>query len=171
MKTPVTPRELLLARHAAARPALDAQRAVLLERFSAAESVSGSGHRSASEAGSSPRSARGGLTPRAVFETLWRELVAPCRGAWAGLVALWVVLFGVERLGELFAPAPAGAVAEIDAAGFATWLEQRRRFAELTRDPFAPEGVRPVAPSSSAAPKPATPAPLGFIAPADVAVA
>ena len=33
---------------------------------------------------------------RLVIRTLWRELIWPCRHAWTGLAALWLVLWGIN---------------------------------------------------------------------------
>src|ERR1017187_7380554 len=36
------------------------------------------------------------LTPKIVFLKCWRELIWPCRHAWAGMAALWLVMWGIN---------------------------------------------------------------------------
>jgi hypothetical protein len=36
------------------------------------------------------------LTPYRMFGALWRELIWPCRRAWAGMAALWLVMWGIH---------------------------------------------------------------------------
>ncbi len=35
-------------------------------------------------------------TPTAIIVSAWRELIRPCRGAWAGMVVLWLVMWGIH---------------------------------------------------------------------------
>ncbi len=72
-----SPRELLLKRHEAALPKLDALRAA-----------------AALPSGSRPST----LDPRPL--SLWERLLGPNPLAWAGLAAVWVVLFAVNRGGS-----------------------------------------------------------------------
>ncbi|HUB87699.1 MAG TPA: hypothetical protein VMB22_07375 [Verrucomicrobiae bacterium] len=73
-----TPREILLERHQAAAPKLDAIRqsavaAVCDRRIS--------------------NERRSQTTATMILKTFWLELVWPCRRIWAGLAAVWVLIF------------------------------------------------------------------------------
>jgi hypothetical protein len=69
-----TPREILLGRHQTAKPVLDSiRRQVLAKEL----------HRS--------ESTRDGLE-FGWLQLAWQQLVLPCRTAWAGLAAAWVVV-------------------------------------------------------------------------------
>ena len=75
-----TPRDILLARHRAAEPKLDATReAVLAEALN----VPAPGQ-------PAPRPSRAGVF--SVGMTLWRELILPSRRAWSGLAATWMLI-------------------------------------------------------------------------------
>ena len=66
-----TPREILLARHQAAMPKLDAIRDDAVSRLPAA---------------------RRGETFIHLPVRFWQELVLPCRRLWAGLATVWVLI-------------------------------------------------------------------------------
>lgn len=118
-----SPCEILLARHRAAEPRLDAMRTAVLAR----------------ETGGRRRPVL-----LAALRTLWRELVEPCRPAWAVLAAVWAVLLfldGTSRpLGETRRP-----VATETVAAIAGWLEQRRMLAELAAPAGSSSAPAPVA--------------------------
>jgi hypothetical protein len=76
-----TPREFLLNRHRSADPKLDAVRETAL-----ATAFSGAEHDA-----SRPAEIRTPF-PLWVAQVLWRELFLPCRGIWAGLAAVWMVI-------------------------------------------------------------------------------
>ena len=148
-------RDVLLARHAAAQPELDAQREALLARFACFAPMP------AVPSVAEPESLLPTVPPlfsRGVFETLWRELFVPCRGAWAAFACVWVAILAIDRLDSLGSEsAPAAQVARSDATWLAVWLEQRRLLADLVRDSFAP-----ATPPPPLLPAPVVP-PLGFI--------
>jgi hypothetical protein len=73
-----TPRDLLLSRHAAAQPNLDA-----LRRQVVAEHLG-------------PASLEEAAPPHGFVRALWVELFWPSRRAWAGLAAVWVVVLGLN---------------------------------------------------------------------------
>ena len=80
-----TPRDILLTRHLFANPKLDACRTKALSKaFSKAPSM--------------PRLVRmkSQLPVRAALSA-WRELIWPCRRAWTGMAALWVVMWVINR--------------------------------------------------------------------------
>jgi hypothetical protein len=80
-----TPREILFARHQAAAPKLDAIRHDVLSaefKVGQASRLSPSGRMEKSETGATP-----------VLRLLWQELVLPSRRIWAGLAAVWVLIF------------------------------------------------------------------------------
>jgi hypothetical protein len=76
-----TPREILLARHQAAAPKLDAIRqstvAAVCDRRPA-------------------KLRRSQTTATTIFQTIWLELVLPCRRIWTGLAAVWLLIFIVN---------------------------------------------------------------------------
>ena len=79
-----TPREILLQRHAAATPKLDAIRHAMVEELNNKDTKIQSW----------------AVALVALFlgcsQKLWRELVWPCRQVWAGLAAVWVVILAVN---------------------------------------------------------------------------
>ena len=112
-----TPREILLARHRAVEPRLDAiRREVLAEKVT-------------------PACAGGSGALAAVWlnwpVVLWRELVWPCRRTWATLAAVWIALliFNVSQrdkaeLAALKLPPPS-------AKAIMAWRQQEKLLAEL----------------------------------------
>jgi hypothetical protein len=80
-----TPRDILFARHQAAAPKLDTIRqstvaAVCDRRASANEA----------------RERRSQTAATTILQTFWRELFFPCRRIWAGLAAVWMLIFIVN---------------------------------------------------------------------------
>ena len=77
-----TPREILLERHQAAAPKLDAIRqsavAAVCDRRISTDSV---------------RERRSQTAATMIWRIIWCELIFPCRRTWAGLVAVWIALF------------------------------------------------------------------------------
>ncbi len=73
-----TPREILLARHQAADPKLDAIR----QSAVAAVSTRGCDRRPASPT----------MAAAAILKTLWHELIFPSRRIWAGLATAWLFI-------------------------------------------------------------------------------
>ncbi len=128
-----TPREILLRRHLSANPKLDEIRtealSVALSNATRAERTAG----------------RGGLWPVGAARAAWRELIRPCRGAWAGIVALWLVMWAMNW-GLSDTPQAARSAPTTSAAAWIEALaEQRRLLAEL------------VPPASTASPRPQSP--------------
>ncbi len=117
-----SPRDLLLARHRAAEPRLDALRTAVLADETAA---------------------RRRPMLLAALRTLWRELVEPCRPAWVALATVWAVLLILDctsrPLGETRRP-----VATETVAAIARWLEQRRMLAELAVPAAPSSGPVPI---------------------------
>jgi len=79
-----TPREILFARHQSAAPKLDAIRC---------EVVAGLNHQ-----GTKAKSGATHLVSLCLggFNKIWLELVWPCRRIWAGLAAVWILIFAVN---------------------------------------------------------------------------
>jgi hypothetical protein len=71
-----TPRDILFARHQAAKPRLDAVRRNVLN-------VEFQEERRAVDTATLPM-------------LIWRELIFPCRRIWAGLTAVWILIFIVN---------------------------------------------------------------------------
>ena len=119
-----TPRELLLARHQAAAPKLDAiRREVVTAEF---KSVGQASRLSPSEM---MKRSETGATP--VLRLLWQELIWPSRRIWTGLAAVWVLIFIVnvaqrDPAEVLARKTPASATDAILA-----WRQQERMLAEL----------------------------------------
>ncbi len=173
MNTPRTPREILLARHAAsARAALDAQRDALLSRFAADAA-------SASEAPDRPLVRPSLVTSlRDLFAVLHRELFAPYRRSWSALACVWLAILAFQQLDRLSAPplAPArlaSSAPAADTALLALWLEQRRQLAALAADSGMGDPlVSPTrAPTREKVPTPAGSRPLGVLSPPRLAIA
>ena len=103
-----TPRELLLKRHEAALPKLDALRAAALPARSQLSTLN-----------SQPAS-------------LWARLLGPNPLAWAGLAAVWLVLLAVNRNGSEPATSSASRASQPSEAAVAEIVrENRRQMAEL----------------------------------------
>lgn len=103
-----TPRELLLKRHEAALPKLDALRAAALPARSQLSTLN-----------SQPAS-------------LWERLLGPNPLAWAGLAAVWLVLLAVNRNGSEPATSSASRASQPSEAAVAEIVrENRRQMAEL----------------------------------------
>lgn len=117
-----SPRDILLARHAAAELRLDVLRATVLADLE--------------------RASRRPASPLDLLRAVWRELVVPCRPAWVALAAVWAVLLvlnGAGRpRGETTLPASSETVAAV-----AQWLERRRALAELTAPAAVPARKSP----------------------------
>jgi hypothetical protein len=79
-----TPREILLARHRAAAPKLDAIRHEVIQE------LNNKGTKEQSRPASLVASLLG------CSNKLWQELIWPCRRIWTGLAAVWVLLFIVD---------------------------------------------------------------------------
>ena len=103
-----TPRELLLKRHEAALPNLDALRAAALPA----------------------RSQLSTFNPQPA--SLWKRLFGPNPLAWAGLAAVWLVLLAVNRNGSEPATSTASHANQPSEAAVAEIVrENRRQMAEL----------------------------------------
>ncbi|PAW83604.1 MAG: hypothetical protein B9S33_13485 [Pedosphaera sp. Tous-C6FEB] len=110
-----TPRELLLKRHEAALPKLDALRTRAVELQSPARA-----------------SQLSTLNPQPI--SLWERLFGPNPLAWAGLAAAWVVLLAVNRSGSEPASSASAAsrASQPSQAAVAEMVRERRReMAEL----------------------------------------
>jgi hypothetical protein len=80
-----TPRDILFGRHQNAAPKLDAIRQ---------STVSAVCDRRASA--NDARERRSQSAAATALQTLWRELIFPCRRIWAGLAAVWILIFAVN---------------------------------------------------------------------------
>ena len=98
-----TPRELLLKRHEAALPKLDALRAAALPARSQPSTLN-----------SQPAS-------------LWERLFGPNPLAWAGLAAVWLVLLAVNRSGSEPATSTASRASQPSEAAVAEIVRENRR--------------------------------------------
>ena len=117
-----TPRDILLARHQAAAPKLDAVRAdVLAIEFNVGQASRLSPIKNA-------RKSETGATP--VLLLLWRELIFPSRRIWAGLAAVWIGIFAVNFSQR--DPSPVMAVKSSSPQMMLTFRQQERLLAELT---------------------------------------
>jgi hypothetical protein len=133
-----TPRKILLERHQAAMPKLDALRR---------EVVAGLNHedtKAQSWAFHLVSSCLGG------FNKLWRELVFPSRRIWAGLAMAWLLIFVVNF--SLRDHSPAAALKSASPEIFMSFRQQERLLAELT----GPDDWRIAEPPKKFSPKPRT---------------
>src|SRR6266545_4234255 len=115
-----TPREILLNRHQSANAKLDKLRSeVLSTAWSRA-----------------PRAMHENVDPEKPMPVraalaMWRELIWPCRRAWAGMAALWLVIGGINWQLSDTPKMTASARSASAPALFETLEEQRRLLAEL----------------------------------------
>jgi hypothetical protein len=129
-----TPREILLGKHEAAQPKLDAIRREVLRGTRPAEPE----------------------PPGLVtwVDTLWQQLVLPCGRAWGGLAAAWLVILLLRFWSSDQPPAPAVAAPQPSVMTQALLNEQRLLRAELlglrAHEPEAPAG--PSSPHSQVLP-------------------
>ena len=86
---------------------------------------------------------------------IWRELIWPCRRAWVGLAALWLVLAAVNLRLSDHPMQLAGGGSSSASAMMQSWEEQTRILAELTQPPvvFSPPVNTPAAPPDPARPR------------------
>lgn len=125
-----TPRELLLKRHEATLPKLDALRA----RAGDLQSPSLTATSAADGGCKPPAHASQLLTFNSQPASLWERLFGPNPLAWAGLVAVWVLLFAVNRSGGEGASSAsiASRASQPSEAAVAEIVRERRReMAEL----------------------------------------
>lgn len=139
-----TPREILLARHQAAGPKLDAIRKATLSAPREWQTANQAERRGGRQ-DDWPRLLRWLLVP-------WHELILPSRRVWTGLAVVWAVILVVNvaqrdldsRVHRSTAAAP---------ARMANWREEQRWMNELLADRMTPpEADRPV----NTAPRPRT---------------
>ena len=122
-----TPRELLLEKHRAAIPALDALRRNALVQISRPQS-------------NQVKSAPFGLK-------LWAELITPYRRIWSGLAGAWVVIVGLQLASADHSPSSMADVGPISAETRMAAQQQQREFAQLLdltpREPAEPPRQHP----------------------------
>jgi hypothetical protein len=126
-----TPREILLARHQAAAPKLDAiRRAVVLELNS-------------EDAKTQSFLTRFAPLRLCCSNILWQELVWPCRRVWTGLAAVWVLL-AIVNFSQRDSSQVHLAKSSSPAAMTMTFRDQQKMLNELFADRSLPaEAVRP----------------------------
>lgn len=125
-----TPREILLARHCAVEPKLDAIRgAIIADEFD-------------SEATKKPSRSLMLLLFRCSTAP-WRELVLPSRRVWAGLAAVWVLLFVINLSQRSNVSSVTGQPVRSPAV-IMSWQVQQRLMAEVLADRLpSPDADRP----------------------------
>ncbi len=131
-----TPRELLLARHAAARPRLDEVRAAVLAEMRAAKAV---------------------IPSQSLWTVLWQQLVIECRPAWAALGAAWGIILLLNIMSSTMTERPAVVVASRLSPEVEVILKaQRQLWVELTTpaNPLPPRAKeRPASPPGAMLPR------------------
>jgi hypothetical protein len=120
-----TPREILLGRHKAAEPKLDAIR----EEVVSSEIV-------------------GKERGKRFTETLWQELILPCRRIWVGLAATWAIILVVNLLNGPSTETIASKQALPGPEVVAALREQRQLFTQM---------LEPLPPSPATRPNPPGP--------------
>jgi len=129
------------------------------KHFAHLEPTEAAGLRWARAVQSAARSPARRLTPGILLVTMWRELIWPCRRAWAGLAVSWLVLWGIN-LGLSDAPKTAMNAHPASApAMFQALEEQRQILAELM--PSA--GSQPAEPPGRNQPRPRSERRDGFM--------
>jgi len=113
-----TPREILFERHQAAQPKLDRIRRRALSLGLSRE-------------------------PGAGLVCLWQRLIWPCRRAWAGLAAIWVLLLALNAGMRDSSRASLPARLAPERAAAQTLFQQRRLLAELLEAAAPPPTERP----------------------------
>ncbi|MBU6402176.1 MAG: hypothetical protein KGS61_17800 [Verrucomicrobia bacterium] len=126
-----TPRQLLFQRHQPAEPDLDAIRhRVVLDAF---------GPIRAEAADTEPAT---GAWPARLAQAIWLELVWPCRRAWVGLAAIWVVI-SVLNHASADNPAVTQTRAEPLSPAIVTLLKEQRQLAADLEDLTSSSEVEP----------------------------
>ena len=121
-----TPRELLLKRHEAALPKLDALRTRAGDFQSPSLATTADGD------WKSPARAYQLSTLNSQPASLWERLFGPNPLAWAGLAAVWLVLLAINRSGSEPATLSASRASQPSEAAVAEIVrENRRQMAEL----------------------------------------
>ena len=77
-----TPRDILFARHQSATPKLDVIRQSTVAAVCDRRTSANDAHERRSQTAATT-----------ALQTLWRELIFPCRRIWAGLAAVWILIF------------------------------------------------------------------------------
>ena len=80
-----TPRDILFTRHQNAAMKLDAVRQSTVAAVCDRRPSTNDAHERRSQTAAT-----------IIFQTLWRELIFPCRRIWAGLAAIWILIFIVN---------------------------------------------------------------------------
>jgi hypothetical protein len=132
-----SPRAIILERHKAAEPELDALRQRVLATTLASTIVGDPQVHSTAE--------HPGFVAR-----FWLELIWPCRGAWLGISGIWLVILAFRLVTADSARVPAAHTAARSAEMLQVLLEQRRLFAELMN----PAEVEPIKPPKPFVPRP-----------------
>ena len=121
-----TPREILLARHQAAKPKLDEiRREVLAESFGVWREVER--HAAIPTA---PDKAVSPLRFATAVQNLWRELILPRPSAWVPVAAMWLVIAAL-KLSTPEAPHAAAQKSSTSPQVLAEVRQQKLLFAEL----------------------------------------
>jgi hypothetical protein len=126
-----TPREILLNRHRSAGPKLDAVRKTAL-----ATAFPRAGHNA------EPTAQISGPFALRVAHVLWRELILPCRGIWAGLAAIWLVILVLNLPSGGKPMRLAGSTSPPDQQVLAVLREQREMLTQFS-EPIAPSPAIP----------------------------
>jgi hypothetical protein len=141
-----TPREILLARHRGVEPKLDELRQKVLANLSSPRCADAPVRVEEKEATARMRAfvaQSQGSEPWVVrtARNLWRELICPCRRAWAGLVVVWLLLLAANV--EMKAGAVAGRSSVPTREIALALAEEQRVLAELLQPNPPPPAAEP----------------------------
>ena len=129
-----TPRDILLERHQAAVPKLDAVRRESVGQASRLSPFEGT------------RQLETGKMP--VLILLWRELIFPSRRIWAGLAAVWLLIFAVNL--SMRDHSPSGVMVSAPPQMMLTFRQQQQLLTEL----LGPDETRVAEPATPFLPRP-----------------
>ena len=81
-----------------------------------------------------------------IVQTLWRELIWPCRRVWAGVACAWLLIIGLNMASPEPLPQIIGKASPRSNEDFRAFIEQRQLLAQLTDSLPTPANTRKPSP-------------------------